>query len=362
MSNVARITGEKFGRLRVISRNGSNKRGLARWMCECDCGRTLTVDGSALRNGNTTSCGCSMEKSNGEAKSRTTEYSCWESMISRCENKNNKYWHNYGGRGITIDQRWRRNFLEFLKDVGRRPGKEYSLDRINNDGNYEPGNVRWATRKQQGQNRRQRKTYLNWRFSANHAYRVVNDFEDVLASYTGAPFVVAVDSCTAALHLVCTYLRVKEVEIPKKTYVGVAASIKNSGGNVRFRDEEWCGSYKLEPYPIIDSARRFTSGMYVPGTFMCLSFHWTKHLCIGRGGAILFDDKNALEWLQRAAFDGRERGTSPKSDKGLILGFHYYLTPVLAAQGLMLMAGIKEHNDDLPNSDYPDLSSFEVFK
>lgn len=362
MSNIVNMEGKKYGRLLVISKEDSTKRGLARWLCKCDCGKKIVVNGSCLRTGNTTSCGCSMNKVNGEAKSRTPEYSCWESMISRCENKNNNAWHNYGGRGIYVHPKWRNSFLDFLNDVGRRPSKDYSLDRIDNNGNYEPGNVRWATREQQNKNRRKRISYLDWRLSAKHAYRVVSDFESILSSYTGAPYVVAVDSCTAALHIVCEYLKVKEVEIPKYTYVGVPNSIIHAKGKVRFRDEEWTGSYQLKPYPIIDSARRFTSGMYVPGTFMCLSFHWTKHLPIGRGGAILLDDENAVETLQRMAFDGRKRGSSPKGDKNLILGFHYYMTPNLAAQGLMLMSEMAEHNDDLPNSEYPDLSLMEIFK
>lgn len=367
MSRPVEMEGKKFGRLFVLSRAGSNKRGLAKWICKCDCGRSLKVNGADLRNGNTASCGCSLNKSNGEAKTRTPEYGCWESMISRCENKNNKYWHNYGGRGIKVCPTWRNSFVTFLSDVGRRPSREYSLDRINNDGDYEPGNVRWATREQQNQNRRPRRTYLHWRFSASHAYRVVDDFESVLASYTGAPFVIGVDSCTAALHLCCVYHKVKTVEIPKFTYVGVPSSVLNAKGSVIFREENWSGAYSLEPYPIIDSARRFSSGMYLPGTFMCLSFHWTKHLPIGRGGAILCDNEEAADWFRRAAFDGRKRGTSPRTDKGLILGFHYYMTPTLAAQGLMLMSGMKENNEDLPwgpgtSSDYPDLSQMEIFK
>lgn len=144
-------------------------------------------------------------------------------------------------------------------------------------------------------------------------------------------------------------------------------SICNAGAKVKFRDELWSGSYKLIPYPIYDAARHFTSGMYIPGTMMCLSFHWTKHLQIGHGGAIICDDETAVAWLKRARYDGRTQGVEPRLDKFIQLGWHVMMSPVSAAQGLLLMADIKEHNDPLPwgpgtSSDYPDLSLMPVFK
>jgi hypothetical protein len=357
------IVGERFGRLVVLGLHSRARNRQTKWLCRCDCGTEKAIIRSSLTSGHSRSCGCLHARSNGEASASggTPEYRAWTGMIRRCTNKRDKRWVDYGGRGIAVCDRWRSSYLEFLADVGRRPTPQHSLDRFpNNDGNYEPGNVRWATAKQQVANRRPvpRKA---WREATKHAYRVVDAFEDVLSSYTGARYVICVDSCTAALHLVCAYLKVKEVEIPKYTYVGVPASIKNAGGRVKFRDEAWRGMYRLEPYPVYDCARHLTSGMYIKGTFMCLSFHWSKHLPIGRGGAILCDDKKAAEWLQRAAFDGRKRGSSPRGDKGLIVGWHYYMTPPLAAQGLMLMASIPEHNDPLPNSDYPDLTTMKAF-
>ena len=113
-----------------------------------------------------------------------------------------------------------------------------------------------------------------------NAVDIVDEFQRVVAEYTGAPYAVAVESCTSALFLCCTYLGVEEVTIPARTYVSVPNAIIHSGGSVKFRDYEWQGIYQLEPYPVYDAAKRFTSGMYIPGSYMCLSFHGKKILRI----------------------------------------------------------------------------------
>src|SRR4030042_2055321 len=127
-------------------------------------------------------------------------------------------------------------------------------------------------------------------------YEIVKMFEKAVAEYTGAPFAIAVDSCTNALFLCCKRLSVDKVYVPKHTYLSVPQSILNAGGQVFFRDIEWQGIYYLDPYPIIDAAKRFTSCMYIPKTYMCLSFHIKKHLKIGKGGMILTDDSASAEW------------------------------------------------------------------
>lgn len=191
-------------------------------------------------------------------------------------------------------------------------------------------------------------------------YQIVKDFEQAVADYTGAPYAVAVDSCTNAILLCCKYYRVDTVRLPKKTYVGVAYSVIHAGGKIEFVDNKWQGAYQLEPYPIIDSARRFKRNMYVFGTLYCLSFHWSKHLPIGRGGMILTDDVEAAKWLRKARFDGRMEGVPCKEDTFDVPGFHFYITPEQAARGLMLMQSVKDDNPDLPEENYPDLS--ERFK
>ena len=191
-------------------------------------------------------------------------------------------------------------------------------------------------------------------------YNIVERFEEKVAEYAGAKYGVAVDSCTNALLLCCKYLKVKTVILPCRTYVGVAFSVIHAGGNIKFRDYYWEGIYKLHPYPIIDSARRFTKGMYYPKTYYCVSFHWSKHLSIGRGGMILTDDNKAVEWFKRARFDGRREGVAPKDDD-FQWGIHAYMTPELAASGLIRMSFLPQHNPDLPEYNYPDLSKYKIF-
>ena len=150
-------TGRRFGRLIAIRRTGSNAYGQARWFCQCDCGRTHTVPNNDLRSGNTVSCGCTPSNyRHGHAKNGKTHplYWVWNSMRDRCNNPNDPAYKNYGGRGIKVCKRWTHNFAAFLSDVGERPHPKLTIDRINNNGNYTPKNVKWSTRKEQLANRR----------------------------------------------------------------------------------------------------------------------------------------------------------------------------------------------------------------
>lgn len=191
-------------------------------------------------------------------------------------------------------------------------------------------------------------------------HRVTRDLEEAVAEYTGAPYAVAVSSCTAALLLCCLYHEVEEVEIPRYTYVGVAQSILNAGGRVKFRDEPWQGQYFLKPYPIVDSARRFTSSQYQTGTFTCLSLHISKICGVDQGGIILHSDRAADPILRKMRFDGRTEGVHPKDDD-FCRGYHCYLSPNIAAQALWKLSTLPKHNADLPNSDYSDLSLAPIF-
>lgn len=196
-------------------------------------------------------------------------------------------------------------------------------------------------------------------------FQVVRDFEKALCEYTGSRFAVTTNSCTMALLLaVAWYVRNggdQEINIPKRTYVSVPMSILHAGGRATFRDEDWLGSYRLTPSPVWDCARTFTAGMYEPDTFQCVSFHHSKILGDTQGGAILHDNEDADGWLRKARFDGRTEGVFPKDDT-FMLGWHCYISPDVAARLLWKMDKLPEHNDPLPNDDYPDISKSVIFK
>ncbi len=218
-------------------------------------------------------------------------------------------------------------------------------------------------------------------------HQVTRDFEAALCAYTGAPFAVAVNSCTMALLLAVAWQVKKEfehrratrsmgrgedwaepeVEIPKRTYVSVPQSIIHAGGRPTFRDEEWRGAYQLKPLPIWDSARWFTHDLYhvvtgKAGGMVCVSFHSCKTLGDTQGGAILHDSQDADAWLRRARFDGRTEGVAPKDDTFDMLGWHAYISPDVSARLLWALSTLPKHNAPLPNDPYPDLSEMEIFK
>ena len=195
-----------------------------------------------------------------------------------------------------------------------------------------------------------------------NAYQIIKDFETRVADYTGAPYAVAVDSCTNALFLCCKYLGVKKVTIPLHTYLSVPMSVIHAGGQVEFRNMKWEGVYPLAPYPIFDAAKRFTKNMYIDFSYMCLSFHVKKHLPIGKGGMILTDNKEAVEWFKQARYEGRSEKLYHQDDIQM-LGWNMYMTPEQAARGLTLMMNINDINQDLPENDgYRPLNDFPVFK
>jgi dTDP-4-amino-4,6-dideoxygalactose transaminase len=200
----------------------------------------------------------------------------------------------------------------------------------------------------------------------HNPYKIVKMFEEEIALYTGAPHAISVDSCTNALFLACKYLEVTKVTIPSKTYLSVPMSILNAGGEVIFdttpQTNHWIGIYQLKPYPIYDAAKRLTAGMYVKGTIMCLSFHIKKHLGIGKGGMILTDNTQAMEWFKKARYEGRSEKFY-KEDVIDSIGWNMYMTPQEAAHGLALLQNYPEHNKDLDEANgYRDLTEFPVFK
>ncbi len=155
------IIGKRFGKLIVLERNFSKPSKsyyATHWTCKCDCGKTTSVHRSSLISGNTKSCGClaietARKLSTKHGMSFTKEYKAWRSMMDRCYKPKNVSYHRYGGRGITVCEEWLKSFDNFFKDVRYAPSPKHSLGRINNNGNYEPKNVRWEENFMQNNNK-----------------------------------------------------------------------------------------------------------------------------------------------------------------------------------------------------------------
>lgn len=161
-NNSISMIGMTFNRLKVLSGGGKSKKGELLWKCTCSCGNQITICGSDIRSGHTKSCGCiRKERNNGTKHNRcyTPEYLAWRNMKSRCYNPKGTSYKDYGGRGIEVCNSWLKSFDVFFSDMGTKPSKAHSLDRIDNEGNYCKANCRWASTEQQSNNKRTTKVY-----------------------------------------------------------------------------------------------------------------------------------------------------------------------------------------------------------
>ncbi len=200
------------------------------------------------------------------------------------------------------------------------------------------------------------------------AYECVDRFEQALCDYTGAPYAVATDCCTNALFLSLLWWTKQSkadewvIAVPKRTYVGVAHAVWNSGNKIMWTDEEWRGAFQLHPTTVIDSAKRFERDMFRgafgginPDVLMCVSFGASKKLPIGRGGAILLADKFAADWIRPRTMDGRTPGEDYKNPSFVRPAWRMNMTPEQAVRGLDLLTYLDD-NDQCDWTEYPDLS------
>lgn len=159
MSRRKDLTGLRFGRLVALEEAGRTRDKSVLWRCKCDCGTSKVIDGSWLRDGRVVSCGCLklekfVKRVTRHGQHSTPEYIAWMNMRRRCYSRGTINWEYYGGRGITVCDRWNERFENFFEDMGSRPSSQHSLDRVDPDGPYSPENCVWATREEQALHKR----------------------------------------------------------------------------------------------------------------------------------------------------------------------------------------------------------------
>lgn len=192
----------------------------------------------------------------------------------------------------------------------------------------------------------------------------VNEFEETIARFFDAPYGVATDCCTHAIELCLRVRRTRETSCPTRTYISIPMTLMKLGIRFTWNDDPWQDHYSFRGTDIVDAAPFWKKGGYVPGTLMCLSFQHKKHLSLGRGGMILCADLETRDALERLAYDGRKRHGGPWDQQDIeSVGYHYYMTPETAEQGLdRLRYAIDAQPQSWDSSLYPDLRDFSVFR
>ena len=195
------------------------------------------------------------------------------------------------------------------------------------------------------------------------SFEIITEFENEIATWYGAPYGVAVDCCTHAIELCLRHQNIQSMTIPPRTYISIPFLAFKLGIELRWKDEDWVDYYRIEDTNIIDAAVLWKEGSYIPGTFMCLSFQFRKHLSLGRGGMILTDDKKSYEDLKKMSYDGRIPDVLWREQNISSIGYHYYMTPETAQQGLEKLPTAKTAvPKQWIHTDWPDLRKMEIFK
>ena len=195
------------------------------------------------------------------------------------------------------------------------------------------------------------------------SFRAVKEFEEKIAEFYGSPYAVAVDCCTHALELCLHYEKPSSVTFPTRTYISVPFLGDKLGIYWFWNPWEWKDYYYLGDTRIVDAAVLWKKNSYIPGTLMCLSFQFQKHLSLGRGGMILTDDQEAAHALKKLSYDGRVPDKPWRDQDISSMGYHYYMTPETAQNGLDKLEEAKNREPkQWAWEDWPDLRNMEVFK
>jgi dTDP-4-amino-4,6-dideoxygalactose transaminase len=193
-------------------------------------------------------------------------------------------------------------------------------------------------------------------------FNTVTEFENQIAEFFGAPYAVAVDSCTHGVELCLRYTREDSIEVPKNTYLSIPFLSYKLGIELEWKNEDWIDYYYLTD-KVIDAAVLWKPNSYIPGTYMSLSFQYQKHLSLGRGGMILLDNELDAIALKKMSYDGRLPNIPWRDQNIDTIGYHYYMTPETAQLGLDKLPQAKL---TLPRqwttNDWPDLTQMSIFK
>ena len=193
-------------------------------------------------------------------------------------------------------------------------------------------------------------------------FNVITEFEEEVAKFFGAPYAIAVDSCTHGVELALRYTNVDYIRVPNRTYLSIPFLANKLSIDLFWKDENWTDYYYLTNQ-VIDAAVLWKPNSYIPETFMGISFQYQKHLSLGRGGVILTDNKEAATQLKKMSYDGRLPNIPWREQNIDTIGYHYYMTPETAQKGLDKLS---EATQTIPRqwviTDWPDLTQMKIFK
>jgi dTDP-4-amino-4,6-dideoxygalactose transaminase len=193
-------------------------------------------------------------------------------------------------------------------------------------------------------------------------FNIVTEFENKVAEFFGAPYAIAVDSCTHGVELALRYTNADYIRVPNRTYLSIPFLADKLNIDLFWKDEHWVDYYYLTDQ-VVDAAVLWKRGSYIPGTFMGVSFQYQKHLSLGRGGIILTDNKEAAIKIKKMSYDGRLPGIPWRDQDIDTIGYHYYMTPEIAQLGLnKLPEAIENEPRPWVVTDWPDLTQMKIFK